>query len=140
MTTEIAPPTRRIRAVVAVSIVVSLVCIGWWGVQLQWFAREADVSEHVVTFEPQVVTLVDGTHASIALAALVIGEQAVAPVSEATDLLRAKLVEVALEYDAERMRSGDGQNELRGQLLRELRDLAPGTRIDRVLLTHVLVQ
>ncbi|HSK24007.1 MAG TPA: hypothetical protein VK906_12560 [Egicoccus sp.] len=139
MTAEIVPKSRRWRAVIAVSILVSLICIGWWGVRLQWFVREPDISEHVITFDPQVVTLGDGAQAQLGVAAVVIGEDGVAPVAGAADAVRAMLVEHGLTLDVGVLRSGDGQNRLRADLVGELRRLAPEAAIERALLTEVLV-
>lgn len=139
MSTETAAPRRRIRVVVAVSVLVSLVCIGWWGVRLQWFAQEPDVSAHIVTFEPMVVTLADGAHARIAMAVVVLGEDAVAPVHAADELVRGAVVEEALRREAPTLRSGDGQDALRRDLLAAVRALVPDAAVDRVLLTEVLV-
>ncbi|GGI06027.1 flagellar basal body-associated FliL family protein [Egicoccus halophilus] len=140
MTTQTVPSNRRLRGVVAVSIVVSLLCIGWWGVRLQWFAAEPDVSEHVVTFEPQTVTLRDGAHARIGLAVVVVGTDGIGPVEAGDELVRAALVDRGLALDAATLRSGDGQLQLRSDLLDAVRGIAPDTRLDRVLLTEVLVQ
>ena len=140
VSTEIAPPNRRLRVVIAVSIGVSLLCIGWWGVKLQWFAAEPDTSEHIVAFEPQTVTLSDGAHARIGLAVVVIGEDGLAPIEESRELVRATLVEHGVTLDVETLRSAEGQNQLRGALLVAVRDVVPEATIDRALLTEILIQ
>lgn len=142
MTVVEAPRTGRRRwFVVAACLVVVAACAGWWALQLRGSVTggtaDAVVDQHVVPIAAGTVTLADGGVARIAVAVVTSADEE--DVTHAEPHLQAALVEHAVTYSTDRLRSAPGADQLRGQLLAKAREVLPDGTTDRIVLTELLV-
>lgn len=138
---EASGAVRRRWLLIAACLVVVVACAGWWALQLRGSATGSPAGtvadQHVVPVATGTVTLADGGVARIAVAVVTSAEEA--DVTRAGPHLQAALVENAVTYSTDRLRSAPGADQLRGQLLAKAREVLPEGTTDRIVLTELLV-
>jgi flagellar basal body-associated protein FliL len=134
-------PARASRRwlLLTVLLAVSAACVAWWVHHLELLPEPRQDAAEIVELETQTVALGQSRHhARIGMALVVRGEASV--VEQAQTMLSATVVEVASGFDADTLRSADGSQRFREQMLAGARAVLPDLDIDRVLLTELLVQ